>query len=204
MKTMARGLYRTSPVVLEASNGTMFTDPEAPAVQAARSTILQRLQSSDEGSIVPLSLDGVELSASCIAAILSPILTAIIEKHVEGRYIVVADPASRNMWDADAGLQKESGRLGRKLVCVWQINGQTFDLVGAVDEQVDETYKFVLDTWMKHEEGATARALAEHFDVSIQAASNRLSKAGNLGLLYPADREAVAGGGSQYVYLPVA
>ena len=198
MKTLARGLSRTSPVVVKASAGGMYTDPEAPPVQQARGELLKKLQASAEGSVVPLSLEGVELSASCIAAILGPILRAIVDKHVEGRFVVVRDPTGRNMWDADAGLHKESGRTSRKLVCVWRGIQDVPELVGPVDDQVEATYEFVLRGWNRHEELATARAL------SIQAASNRLSKAATLGLLYSPEREAVPGGGAQYVYLPVA
>lgn len=181
----------------------MFTDPQAAEIQSARAALLDRLAPALEGSVAPLSLDGVELSASCLAAVLVPVLSAIVDGHLENKFLVVVDPSGRNKWDGDAGLKKESERLDRKLVCVWQAKKQT-ELAGPIDTQVRATYEFVLSTWRKYGDGSTARDLAEHFDVSIQAASNRLAKASGLGLLHAADRETVSGGGAQYVFVPVA
>jgi hypothetical protein len=180
----------------------MFTDPDAPEVQAARDQLLRQLQLAREGSVVPLSLEGLELSASCLAAVLVPALTEVIRGGIAGRFVLVRDPSGRNKWDGDAGLKKESERLGQKLVCVWET--KETDLAGPVDPQVRLTYQFVLGKWRATGDGVTARDLAEEFKVSIQAASNRLAKASNLGLLYDADRETVSGGGTQYVFVPVA
>ncbi len=179
----------------------MHTDPDAPDITGAREALLDALHSAPAGTVVPLVLDGISLSASCAAAVLMPSLSDVVGGKVPGRFVVVEDPSGRNRWDGDAGLKKESERLGRKLVCAWQ--SKELDLVGAVDPQVRSTYDFVLGRWRTGGDGATARDLAGHFDVSIQAASNRLSKASSLGLLYEADRETVSGGGAQFVFVPV-
>ena len=199
MKTSARGLRHLQPVVVAKSG--MFTDPQAAEIESARQALLDRLAPAPEGSVVPLSLEGVELSASCLAALLLPVLSAIVGGHLEKKYVVVLDPSGRNKWDGDAGLKKESERLDRKLVCVWQAK-QT-ELAGPVDTLVRATYHFVLSNWRAHADGSTARDLAERFGVSIQAASNRLANASGLGLLHAADREVVSGGGAQYVFVPV-
>ena len=199
MKALQRGVRRLPPVVV-ASAG-MFTDPEDVVIISARDALLDGLASAPEGSVLPLSLEGVELSASCLAAVLVPALSRIVGGLLREKFVMVIDPTGRNKWDGDAGLKKESERTARKLVCVWQAK-QT-DLAGPVDTQVRSTYEFVLGSWRERSEGATARDLAEHFDVSIQAASNRLAKASDLGLLYAADRETVSGGGAQYVFVPV-
>lgn len=199
MKALMRGVLRRPPVIV--SKTGMLTDPDAPQIVAAREALLDEIRSAPEGSVVPLSLDGIALSASCAAAVLVPALSEIVLGHVRGRFVLVEDPSGRNKWDGDAGLRKESERLGRKLVCVWQT--KETDLAGAVDPQVRSTYEFVLGKWRTGGDGATARELAEHFEVSIQAASNRLSKAVGLGLLFDADRETVSGGGAQYVFVPV-
>lgn len=181
----------------------MYTDPEVAAIQNVRSELLEKLHDAPAGSIAPLDLNGVQLSASCIAAVLGPVLIALAYGHLARKFVIVLDPTGRNAWDADAGLRKESDRVGHKLVCVWQGKRRLPDLVGPVDEQVKATYGFVLETWIKAHDGATARDLAESAGVSIQAASNRLSKAASLGLLFASDREAVSGGGAQYVFVPV-
>lgn len=203
MKTVTRELRRLTPVAVGPSKTGMYTDPEAPAIQEAQRELIDRLADAAPGSVVPLLLTNVELSASCIAKLLGAALTAIVQKHVQEKFVVVEDPTGRSAWDGDAGLRKESERRRVKLVCVWSGRGGTLELVGAADEQVRNTYNFVLRHWSRHRDVSTARDLAEAEGVSIQAASNRLSKAASLGLLYAADKEPVAGGGSQYVFVPV-
>ncbi len=203
MKTMMSGLTRLPAVQIAPSALGMYTDPEASAIQRARQDLFDALFSARPGSLVPLCFEGVELSASCIAAVLGPVLSAIVERHLDGKFVLGVDPTGRNAWDADAGLRKESERAGRKLVCVWSGADTNGELVGPVDEQVKITYGFARKCLRARGEGVTARDLAEHFELSIQAASNRLAKASSLGLLFQADRESVAGGGSQYVFVPV-
>jgi hypothetical protein len=202
MKALMRDLRRLPPVVIAPTPTGMYMDPETPAIQAARDELLERLYAAPAGSVVPLSFEHVEVSASCIAALLGSVLNAIRERHLEGKYVLGWDPSGRNAWDADAGLKKESERQGRKLVVVWRAGEGAPELVGPVDEQVRVTYQFALGR-AGREEGTRARDLAEQYDLTIQAASNRLAKASGLGLLYAADRESVPGGGTQYLYVPV-
>lgn len=203
MKTLSRGLQHFPAVQVAVSEAGMYTDPEAVEVQNARAELFDRLDRAPRGSVVPLSLEGVELSASCIAAVLGPVLTAVVQKHLDGKFVMVRDPSGRSAWDGDAGLRKESERVGRKLICVWEGKNQSLELVGPVDEQVRATYEFVLEMWRRTSDGSTARDLAEHFDLTIQAASNRLAKASSQGLLFASDREVVIGGGAQFVFVPV-
>lgn len=203
MKTLTRGLHRLPAVVVSKSAAGMYTDPESTAVQTARSELFERLSGAAPNTLVPLDLDGVELSASCIAALLGPVLDAIVQKHLDAKFIAVIDATGRNAWDGDAGLRKESDRVGRKLVCVWSSKDGTPTLMGPADEQVRATYEFAYVSWAKSQGGTTARDLAEAAGISIQAASNRLSKAASLGLLCAVDREPVMGGGAQYIFAPV-
>jgi hypothetical protein len=203
MKALMRDLTRLPPVVIAPTPGGMYIRSEEPPIQAARNQLVERLDEAPIGSVVPLSFEHVEVSASCIASLLGSALRAIAERHLEGKFVVGWDPRNRNEWDADAGLKKESEALGRKLVAVWEASEENPVLVGPVDEQVRVTYQFVCTRAARHDHGTTARDLAERYRLSIQAASNRLAKASGLGLLYAADRESVPGGGTQYVYVPV-
>lgn len=203
MKTLTRGLHRLPAVTVSKSAIGMYTDPESPGIQAARSELVERLYGAAPNTVVPLDLDGVELSASCIAALLGPVLNAIVQKHLDAKFVVVLDAAGRNAWDGDAGLRKESDRLGQKLVCVWISKDRAPALLGPADEQVKATYEFACGSWDRNHGGSTARDLAEAARISIQAASNRLSRAASLGLLCAVDREPVEGGGAQYVFVPV-
>ena len=194
---------RLPPVVIAPTPGGMYIRSDEPAIQAARNQLVERLDEAPPGSVVPLSFELVEVSASCIAFLLGSVLAAIAERHLEGKFVVGWDPRNRNEWDADAGLKKESEEKGRKLIAVWEASEASPVLVGPVDEQVKVTYEFACERAGRDEFGTTARDLAKHYGLSIQAASNRLTKASSLGLLYAVDRESVAGGGSQYVYVPV-
>lgn len=178
----------------------MLTDQDAEAIRSARERLQAALTAAPPGSVVPLSLDRLELSASCIAALLGPVIAEIVDGSYKGRYVIGVDPSGKNQWDADAGLVKESHRTDRKLVCVWR-TGDRIDLLGDVDNQVRVTYSFVAE---RGERGATARELANHENLSIQAASNRLSKAHKLGVIHKATRRSVSGsGGAENVYIPV-
>lgn len=178
----------------------MLTDQEADAVHAARDRLESALASAPAGSVVPLSLKGIELSASCVAALLGPVIAKIVDQSFEERYVVGLDPSAKNRWDADAGLMKESHRMNKKLVCVWRA-GNGVELLGDVDDQVRATYDFV---FAREGRGATARELADHENLSIQASSNRLAKAHKLGIIHKATRRSVSGsGGSENVYIPV-
>lgn len=201
MKAPALSLSHERPVPIRVGDGQMLMDPEAKAIVNARSTLEDRLGSGGPGCVVPLLLENVELSASCLAALLGPILLKLVGGAYPGRYVVGVDPDLRNRWDADAGLAKESRRTRRKLVCVWE-NGAEPELLGEVDDQVRSTYRFVL---VQGESGATARDLADQeSSLSIQAASNRLAKAQKLGVIHRATRRPVAGsGGSENVYVAV-
>lgn len=203
MKALAPSLQRVEAVQIAPSRTGMYTDSQAGAIRAARSEMLECLTRARPGSIVPLSLDRVELSASCIASILGPALKAIVEGELPGRYVVGVDRTGRSAWDADAGLKKESERIGRKLACVWEGADHRKEVVGNIDPQVRATYMFALERWESASLPTVARDLMVHANLTIQAASNRLAKASVAGLLFASDREAVAGGGAQYVFLPV-
>ena len=165
---------------------------------------MQKLAQAPSGSIIPIEFGSVDLSASCHSAILGPILEERVLRGFHGRFLMGDDTTGRNEWDADAGLKKESERLGRKLVCVWETAAGGVSLVGSADQQVRATHSFALEYWRSKEAGTTARELADEFRITIQAASNRLAKAASLGLLHTAEREPVSGGGTQYRFLPVA
>jgi hypothetical protein len=198
MNAMTVLLRSAEPVEISTSAGTLLTDPEAPVLRVASEALEARLLAAPAGTVVPVSLKGTTLVASCLAALLTPVLTAIATGRIRDRYIVVWDPDERNEWDADAALKKQSSRLGTKLVCVWRSGGRV-NIVGPVDEQVNGTYKFSLS----YKEGVTSRQLAEAAGITIQAASNRLAKAAAQGLVYRGDQESVPGGGVQHLFVPV-
>lgn len=198
MKTSAAGLREIEAVCLY---GEHF-DRDDEDVQEAKRRLQAKLASSSAGTVIPLDLAGAWLRSSCLGEILGGALEGIVEGNYEGRYVVVLDPNRRHEFDLDAALEKESKDRERKLVCVWRCGEGRTALLGQVDPQVDRTYEFVLRAWTTLT-GATARAYAEEEGIKIQAAGNRLSKAASLGVIHPAERVPVSGGGSQWFYVPV-
>jgi hypothetical protein len=172
-----------------------LNDPGDALILELRREILERLARASEGTVVHLAFDQVTLSASCHAAVLAPAIERIVRGELKGRHLLGVDPSGRNTWDADAGLAKESKTRGVKLVCAWRGFQEKPELVGAVDEQVNSTYLFVV-----RQGETTARDLAEQAGLSIQAASNRFAKASQLGVIVQSGRRPVAGGGIEHLY----
>jgi hypothetical protein len=181
----------------------MLLDSDASVIATTRTEVESALLNAPENSVVPVLFSGFELSASCFAALLGELLYKMMSGDFADRYLVGIDEDGRNLWDADAGLAKESSRLGAKLVCVWRM-ATGLQLIGEVDPQVRQTYEFVADAGSL---GATARDLADHdagHELSIQAASNRLAKAHRLRVIHKVKRQPVSGtGGTEYVFLAV-
>lgn len=198
METSTAGLREIGAVQLQGDH----LDRDDQDVQEAKRQLRAKLASASPGTVVPLDVTGAWLRSSCLGEILGAALEGIVERSYEGRYIVVIDQDRRHDFELDAALEKESKERERKLVCVWRTGDGDSSLVGQVDPQVARTYEFVLDQWAAPD-GATARAYAEEEGIKIQAAGNRLSKAASLGVIHPADRVPVSGGGSQWLYVPV-
>ena len=180
----------------------VYSDPDDVDVMSLRERLLSVLAEAEEGTVIPLSLAGTVLSASCHARLLGPALRKVASGEAPGRYVVVDDPGGENDWDADAALRKLSSDGPTKLVCVWNTGGDRPLLVGDVDRGVKETYDFVYD---REQEGcaATTRELAEAYGMRIQAASNRVTKAASLGVVRTVEERPAEGGGVQRLLVPV-
>lgn len=199
MKTSTAGLREIEAVRLQGH----YLDRDDEDIQEARTQLLRKLSSASPGTVVRLDLSEARLRSSCVAEILGPALEGVVRGKYEGRYVVVLDEGDRHSFEMDAALKKESDLRGEKLVSVRRTDERTVELLGPVDSQVDRTYEFVRRQ-CDRPEGATARAyVKEDPGISIQAASNRLTKAAKMGLIHAAERVPVPGGGSQRRYVPV-
>ena len=201
MNTISSPLVRHPQLRISTSKGNAFVDPDAPEIITFCEEILSALKNSAPGTVVPISYQGVTLSASCQAATIGLALLEIVKGTYKDRFITVLDPDGTNDWDADAALRKESARTQEKLLCVWQAPSG-LSIQGPVDPQVEATYRFVAEE-TESDRGATARSFAERAGISIQAAGNRMFKAAKLGLIYRAEEVTVEGGGKQHVYVPI-
>lgn len=198
MKASTAGLREIGAVRLQGE----YFDRNDEDVREAKRRLQAKLAGASPGTVVPVNITGGWLRSSCLGEILGGALQGIVDGNYEGRYVVVLDPDRRHDFELDAAVEKESKDRGRKLVCVWRTGEGSSSLVGQVDPQVERTYQFVVDQWTAAR-GATARAYAEEEEMKIQAAGNRLSKAASLGVIHPAERVSVSGGGSQWLYVPV-
>lgn len=202
MNTISSPLVRHPQLRISTAKASAFFDPYATEIIAFQKELLSALEHAAPGTVIPISYEGITLSASCQAATIGLALLEIVKGTYEDRFITVLDPDGTNDWDADAGLKKESARTQQKLVCVWHGPADKISLQGAVDPQVEATYAFVAKEAEAHE-GATARLFAEREGITIQAASNRMSKAAKLGLIYKSEEISVEGGGKQHIYVPI-
>lgn len=204
MATATKPDHKSSTVEFEARKDEKeYSDRDHRDIQRFREQILKAVEPAHEGEVLYFSLGDASFSSSCIdetiGAAIREVTAEKSKKHPD-RFIVMVDPEGENWWDADAALRKASDDLNTKLVCVWRGPGGTIKLIGPVDEKAEATYEFVA---RMGKEGATTRDLAEARDISIQAASNRMSRAARAGLIRRVKQESVSKGGTQHVYLAV-
>lgn len=199
MNASAVGLRELEPVRL---SGDHF-DRTDPVIQGARRRLKAKVSSAAGGTVVAVDLARARLSASCLGELLGDVLESIVAGACSGRHVRVLDRENDgHAFELDAALGKESRDRVEKLICVRRaLHGQP-SLAGPVDQQVERTYRFVLEHWSLPD-GATARALSEADGISIQAAGNRLAKAAQLGVIHAVERVPVSGGGSQWLYVPI-
>lgn len=188
-----RGLAATLPVPAKPSRRTL-RDVEA--------VLLRHLKDGQNGDVIGLDVAAGPLRASQLAEVLERPLLLIVQRNRLATprprltYLLGLDPEGENAWEAGAALQVLSERHRESLVAVWRSAEGGPDLVGRVEPAVAETYRFVLN----RPEGASTRQFAEEIGITIQAASNRFSRAAGLGVIHPARREPSAGGGVRWVY----
>ena len=193
---------RHSPLTLDGSK-PVYSDPDDAAVLDLRARLLDVLGEAEEDTVIPVSVAGSALSASCWARLLSDALKGIATGAYPGRYVVLQDLDAGNDWDADAALRKVSSDGPTKLVCVWRAGDGRPRLIGDVDRAVRETYDFVVNREAAGSP-ATARELAEAHQMRIQAASNRITKSATLGVVRTMEERPKEGpGGPRRLVLAV-
>jgi len=201
MNAVQAPLTRATPLLIGPRQGGGVYRPSDAEVIGLADRLALRLREAESSTVVRVRFEA-PLSASAHARVLGRALGLVVRGECPGRFVLVEDPQNQNDYDAEAALEKESRSSPHKLVCVWLGPSGSPRLVGAVDPKVRETYALALDLW-KRGVTTTARALAEAEGVTIQSASNRVSKAASLGILCQIDESSVEGGGVQKVYVPV-
>lgn len=180
-----------------------YSDRDHPDIQRFKSQVLKATEQASEGEVLYFSLDEARLSSSCFDETIGEAIEKVAARRANklpDRFIVAVDPEGENWWDADAALRKASSEINAKLVCVWRGPEGATRIIGPADDKARATYEFVSRCGG---EGATTRDLSEARDISIQAASNRMSRTARIGLIRRVKQESVSRGGTQHVYLAV-
>jgi hypothetical protein len=205
MKAVSQAPHKSIDVKFNVSSGSEeYSDRSHKDVQRFREQILEALNELREGGILHVSLGRARLSSSCFDESVGKGIRKVARGSLNSlphHHVVTIDPTGENWWDADAALRKASEAERLKLVCLWRGRDDDTTLVGPVDEQSKSTYEFVSK---RGSTGATTRVLAQSQDISIQAASNRMSRTAKLGIIRRVKRESAEGGGTQYVYVAVS
>lgn len=156
--------------------------------------LLYKLEASSRGTVMPVSLEGVETRASCIARFLGRPLKALTGESptLDGRHLVLLDTLGGNERDADLALRDEG-------VPVVVRGKEGLRLLGKVDRSVGETYDVVKD-W---DEVTSSRLTESGLGIKLTTANARVSKLARLGLLHFVGEQMLESGGRRYVYRPV-
>lgn len=185
------------------------TRRDETALLAFGKTLRNTLKDGSEGEVFALDLRGARLRASELALMLEEPIRSIVGRSAHSKkgpprtYLVGDDPGGANLWDADAALRKLTADSEKKatLVMPWRCSKAKTVLVGRVDQTVGVAYEFVL----RSRAGATSRGFVEERggDLTMQAASNQLSRLVSLGLIHPVRRDPNPRGGGHWVYMAV-
>lgn len=159
-----------------------------------REEIIKKLEGDAVDMILPLDLSKVKfLDFSFADEMLGRLLRRILSGDLGERFVVLeglSDSVKENLHIA----LKE-----RELVCVSIKRNSDIEILGKVSEELKNTYFAAVNKGK-----ITARDIFEMDKMdNISAASNRLTRLREMGLLTKAKDEVVTGGGRQYVYEPV-
>lgn len=163
-----------------------------------REEILKRLARESLDIILPLNFERVKfIDFSFADEMLGTLLRRILSGELGERYIVLESLNNSLKENIDVALK------ARELVCVY-VNARGEDeILGKLSEQLRETYFAAV-----RKGKITAREVLNQFENlhsmhHISAASNRLTRLQEMGLLCKTKDEVVNGGGRQYVYEPI-
>ena len=158
-----------------------------------RRQILIRLEELPPDSVLSVDFSKVKiLDFSCADEILATTLRRSRSGELGTRYVVLTNLSETVRENVQAVLEL------RGLACISEIDGEQPEVLGAVKPQLLETFRLSMERGR-----ITARDLVEVFKLTISAASNRLTKLQELGLITRIADERLESGGRQFIYEPV-
>lgn len=184
-------MHRLEPFSIMTYKGMLLGRDQAKTVREA---VIERLERATEFSILPLDFNDVAfLDFSSADELIAKVIARTSIGDLKDRYIVLMNANEVVKENIQAALELQ------QMACVHiPSDHKEEELLGKVSAELRETY------FMARRTGRiSARDVVNAGCKSISAASNRLSKLFQLGLLARGESVAVESGGRQHIYRPV-
>ena len=181
-----------APMAVGTGKGPLVLISEEDTVEI-EARLLAALDALPVGGLLPLDLEGVQLSSESARQLLRRAIRRVSSGELDDRFLVVQN-LRRGRYSVEAMLKLEGLTLAERVA-----EGHPPALLGKVDPVVKETFEFLVRNG-----DATARDLVDEFKLkTVSAATNRLTTLGALGLARKVAQEGLPGGGFQYRFAPV-
>jgi len=160
-----------------------------------RDEVQKRLDGEPADIILPLDFSKVRvIDFSFTDEMLGRIIRRISIGEIAGKYIVLESLSDSLRENIHIALKE------RELACVYVKPNSETEILGKISEELKKTYYAAVNKGKITSKDVLE--LEENMD-NISAASNRLTRLKELGLLTKTNDEVVNGGGRQYVYEPI-
>jgi predicted transcriptional regulator len=159
-----------------------------------REALIKRLEIEAPDVVLPIDFSKVKVVDFSFAdEFLCRIIRRVLSGDLGEKYIVVESLTESLKENIGMALKE------RELACIYIKPDSSVEILGKISDELKKTYLAAVDKGK-----ITARDVQEFDSMdNISAASNRLTRLKDLGLLRKTTDEAITGGGRQYVYEPV-
>lgn len=156
-----------------------------------RDEVIKRLESEAPDIVLPIDFSkATVVDFSFADEFLCRIIRRILSGDLGEKYIVIESLKESLRENINIAFKE------RELVCIYVKPDSSVEILGKVSEELRKTYFAAIEKGK-----ITARDVLELEKLeNISAASNRLTRLKDLGLLRKTTDEVITGGGRQYVY----
>lgn len=178
--------------------GSYFVDSEIatgrPEGARVREEVLRRLEKEASDIVLPLNFSKAKVVDFSFAdELICKILRRILSGDLGEKYIILESLSDAHKENIGAALKE------RDLVCIYIKPDGGAEILGKISEELKNTYSAAVSKGRM-----TARDIMDLEGMeNISAASNRLSRLKDMGLLTKITDEIVIRGGRQYIYEPI-
>ncbi|MDD5703370.1 MAG: hypothetical protein PHU23_15155 [Dehalococcoidales bacterium] len=161
-----------------------------------REDAIKRLESEAPDIVLPINFSkATVVDFSFADEFLCRIIRRILSGDLGEKYIIVESLTDSQKENINVAFKE------RELVCVYVKPDSSAEILGKISDELKKTYLAAVDKGK-----ITARDVLDmetSENIGISAASNRLTRLKEFGLLRKTTDEVVTGGGRQYVYEPI-